>query len=117
MSKMAVQEHAAFRAAFASLLYFTVAVVVWCFVNLAIALGIFFILFVMLANASFLGFFTEIDNLADHYLAAGSAARVAFQLDFMRSFITVFMLVCLIRGPYFIQALRGGFCVRSGDTL
>ena len=117
MSKMAVQEHAAFRAAFASLLYFTVAVVVWCLVNLSIALGIFVILFVMLANASFLGFFIEIDNLADHYLAAGRAARVAFQLDFMRSFITVFMLVCLIRGPYFIQALRGGFCVHSGDTL
>jgi len=85
-------------------LFWVVSVVLWCLVNVAVTVGLFAVLFVMFANANFEGFFVEVGNLANHYLAAPPAARLDFEQLVALAFLGKFIIVCLCR----LSALRGG---------
>jgi len=109
MMKMFSKKYAGGKTAFSNMMYATVIVTTWCIVNLLLAFGIFFLLFLMLANASFLGFFTEINNLADRYLSAGSEAQRAFQTDVKRAVLILFTLVCVARFFSLFRTLKPDF--------
>lgn len=85
-------------------LFWFVSVVLWCLVNVAVTVGLFAVLFVMFANADFEGFFVEVGNLANHYLAAPPAARLDFEQLVALAFLGKFVIVCFCRLP----ALRRG---------
>lgn len=109
MSEMASQQRAGGKTALSNMMYVTVIVTTWCLANLLLAFGIFFLLFLMLANASFLGFFTEINNLADRYLSAGSDAQRAFQSDVKRVLLILFILVGAVRFSSLLRSRKPDF--------
>lgn len=85
-----------------SFFYWTIALGAWAFVNALAALGLLIGLFILMANASFEGFFREGLNLSQHYLSAPRAARAEFAMVVFVAFDLVFAVLCLSR----LSALR-----------
>ncbi len=83
--------------------YWTIALGAWAFINALAALGLLIGLFILMANASFEGFFREGLNLSQHYLSAPHAARAEFAMVVFVAFDLVFAVLCLSR----LSALRG----------
>ena len=92
--------------------YWIVVTLVWALVNVCAALGIIVLLFCMLANATWLGVFREIGNLAQHFLAASDAARLRFQSDTSLMFAGLFAVISASRSGSLRSALRS----RDQDT-
>jgi hypothetical protein len=105
MMKMFSKKYAGGKTAFSTLMYVTVILTTWFLANFLLVFGILFMLFLMFANASFLGFFTEINNLADRYLSAGSEAQRSFQGDVKRVLFILTTLVCYVRFPHLVRTL------------
>ena len=85
-----------------AILYWAVALATWLFVNAAAALGLLLALFVLMANATWLTFFTEAENLARHFVAASPAARADFARLMSEILLGLFVCLCLSR----LAALR-----------
>lgn len=85
-----------------SFFYWTIALTAWAFVNALAALGLLIGLFILMANASFEGFFREGLNLSQHYLSAPHAARAEFATLIFAVFDLFFAVLCLSR----LSALR-----------
>lgn len=85
-----------------AILYWAVALSTWLFVNAAAALGLLLALFVLMANATWLTFFTETENLGRHFVAASPAARADFARLVSELLVVLFICLCLSR----LAALR-----------
>lgn len=59
--------------------FWALSVTSWMAVNVLAGLGLIAVLFIMLANGSWEGFFHEGGNLASHFLDASAASRAEFE--------------------------------------
>lgn len=59
--------------------FWALSAVSWMLVNLLAGVGVIVVLFAMMANASWEGFFREGANLAAHFLDAPAASRADFE--------------------------------------
>lgn len=59
--------------------FWALSVTSWMAVNVLAGLGLITVLFIMLANGSWEGFFHEGGNLASHFLDAPAASRAEFE--------------------------------------
>lgn len=91
----------------ATIAYWLITVSSWCALNGLAALGLVVLFFILIANASFEGFFREGNNLAVHYLAAAPAARASFQHLVGWFFAGAFALLAVMRVRGLIAELRG----------
>lgn len=78
----------------------------WLALNLLAAIGFLALLLMLLANATWTGFFRETGNLAAHFLAAPPAAQAAFERLVLGLILTFAFLLCLTRFPSLRAALR-----------
>lgn len=85
-----------------AILYWSVTLATWLFVNAAAALGLLLALFILMANATWLTFFTEAENLARHFVVASAAARADFARLVSAILVVLFVCLCLSR----LAALR-----------
>jgi hypothetical protein len=71
----------------------------WLAANVLLAIGALFVLFVLFANGTAVGFFAEAENLARHFGAASPGSRTQF-LSWVKLFASAaFAVVCVMRLP------------------
>lgn len=77
--------------------FWALSLAAWLALNLLAAIGILALLFALLANASWAGFFREGGNLATHFLAAPPASQLTFERLVMGLLLVFACLVSLSR--------------------
>ena len=77
--------------------YTLLAVTGWLASNALLTMGVLAALFILFANATAEGFFTEAGNLAARFLAADASKRTVFMDGLAMAAASVFLTFCLAR--------------------
>ena len=96
------------QAAFGDMLYCALALAGWVSTTLLAAAGCIIVLFMLAGNGSLPGFFAQVSLLGQHYLAAASPARKAFDFDLLTAAGCLCAVTGILRRGALISIFRGG---------
>lgn len=89
------------------IVYWLLSGLAWLCVNTLAGVGAVVLLFVLMANATWQGLFTELAGLSRHFLDAPAASRAAFEGLAARLILAAVTLISLSRWSALRAALRG----------